>query len=39
MNTKINTYKAFNTMIAPHEIELIEKEPIEALTVLKELLG
>ncbi len=39
MNTKIHTYKTFNTMIAPQEIETIEMERMEALTVLKELLG
>jgi hypothetical protein len=39
MNTKIHTYKTFNTMISPQEIEVIEKERAEALTVLKELLG
>jgi hypothetical protein len=39
MNTKIHTYKAFNTMISPQEIEVIEKERTEVFTVLKELLG
>lgn len=39
MNTKRHTYKTFNTMIAPQEIVMIEKERMEALTVLKELLG
>lgn len=39
MNTKIHIYKTFNTMISPQEIEAIEKERMEVLTVLKELLG